>query len=44
MLDRRGFLGSVLGAAAAVPFAGEVFTWLQQAPPALPDRSLYDKN
>jgi isopenicillin-N epimerase len=46
MIDRRGFLSSFAGAAAATS-ALEIAPWrglLEQAPPQLPDRALYDSN
>jgi isopenicillin-N epimerase len=47
MVDRRGFLTSFAGAAAAgtaLNFGGELFAQLAQAPSQLPDRALYDSN
>jgi isopenicillin-N epimerase len=44
MLDRRGFLGSILGGAATLPFADDIFARLEKTPASLPDRSLFDKN
>jgi isopenicillin-N epimerase len=47
MVDRRGFLASFVGAAAAgaaLNFRGELFAELGQAPAQLPDRGLYDSN
>jgi len=45
MVDRRGFLASFAGAAAAgatLNFGGELFARAAQAPAQLPDRGLYD--
>jgi len=47
MVNRRGFLSSFAGAAAAgtaLNFGGELFAQLAQAPGQLPDRGLYDSN
>jgi isopenicillin-N epimerase len=47
MVDRRGFLSSFAGAAAAgatLSFGGELFARAAQAPAQLPDRGLYDSN
>src|ERR1700720_203896 len=47
MVDRRGFLSSFAGAAAAgatLNFGGELFARAAQAPAQLPDRGLYDSN
>jgi isopenicillin-N epimerase len=47
MVDRRGFLSSFAGAAAAgatLNFGGELFARAAQAPAQLPDRGLYDAN
>jgi isopenicillin-N epimerase len=47
MVDRRGFLGSFAGAAAAgaaLNFGGELFARAAEAPAQLPDRGLYDSN
>ena len=47
MVDRRGFLASFAGAAAAgtaLSFGGELFARLAEAPSQLPDRALYDSN
>src|ERR1700676_1907721 len=47
MVDRRGFLSLVAGAAAvgtALNFRGGLFAQLAQAPAQLPDRGLYDSN
>jgi selenocysteine lyase/cysteine desulfurase len=47
MVNRRGFLSSFAGAAAAgatLNFGGELFSQLAQAPSQLPDRGLYDSN
>ena len=47
MVDRRGFLSSFAGAAAAgaaLNFGGELFARAAQAPAQLPDRELYDSN
>jgi isopenicillin-N epimerase len=47
MVDRRGFLSSFAGAAAAAAamnFRGGLFAQLAQAPAHLPDRGLYDSN
>src|SRR6202521_4778002 len=45
MLDRRNFLaGSATGLAAMLAFRGNLLAQLADAPSALPDRSLFDKN
>jgi selenocysteine lyase/cysteine desulfurase len=47
MVDRRGFLSSFAGAAgvaATLGLNGELFAQLAQAPPQLPDKSLYTSN
>jgi selenocysteine lyase/cysteine desulfurase len=47
MVDRRGFLASFAGAAAAgaaLNFGGELFARAALAPAQLPDRGLYDSN
>jgi len=47
MVDRRGFLSSFAGAAAAgatLNFGGELFARAAEAPAQLPDRGLYDSN
>jgi selenocysteine lyase/cysteine desulfurase len=47
MVDRRGFLGSFAGAAAAgaaLNFGGELFVRAAEAPAQLPNRALYDSN
>jgi selenocysteine lyase/cysteine desulfurase len=47
MVNRRGFLSSFAGAAAAgaaLGSSGELFAQLAQAPSQLPDRGLYDSN
>src|ERR1700685_2882461 len=47
MIDRRGFLSSFAGGAAAVgalDFSGPWGTLLEQAPAQLPDRGLYDSD
>src|SRR6202158_4735379 len=47
MVNRRGFLSSFAGAAAAgtaLNFGGELFAQLAQTPSQLPDRGLYDSN
>jgi selenocysteine lyase/cysteine desulfurase len=47
MVDRRGFLSSLAGAAgvaAALGLHGELFAQLAQAPAQLPDKSLYASN
>ena len=47
MVDRRGFLSSFAGAAAAgtaLNLGGKLFAQVAQAPSQLPDRSLYDSN
>jgi selenocysteine lyase/cysteine desulfurase len=47
MVDRRGFLSSLAGAAAvgtALNFGGELFAQVAQAPSQLPDRGLYNSN
>ena len=47
MVNRRGFLSSLAGAAAvgtALNFGGELFARVAQAPAQLPERSLYDSN
>jgi len=47
MVDRRGFLASFAGAAAAgatLNLGGNLFARAAQAPAQLPDRALYDLN
>src|ERR1700686_4745976 len=47
MVDRRGFLSSFAGAAAAgaaLSFGGELFARAAQTPAQLPDRGLYDSD
>jgi isopenicillin-N epimerase len=47
MIDRRGFLSSLAGAAGVattLSLRGDLFAQLAQAPAHLPERSLYDSN
>jgi isopenicillin-N epimerase len=44
MIDRRGFLTSIVGVAGASGFVPSWLRLLDQAPSQLPDRSLYDTN
>lgn len=47
MVDRRGFLSSIAGLAGAAGALGLTPKWveaLEQEPPKLPDRALYDSN
>jgi hypothetical protein len=45
MLDRRNFItAGATGLAATLTFRGNLLAQLQDAPSALPDRSLFDKD
>jgi hypothetical protein len=45
MLDRRNFLtAGAAGLAATLTLRGNLLAQLAEAPSALPDRSLFDKN